>query len=243
MDKTLLITGAARRIGASCAKLMHGQGFRVLLHYQHSKDEAIALVDSLNRIRPNSAKAFAADLTQQDQIRYLASCVMNETDHLDGLINNAAQFFPGEFTTVDEAGWDSLFASNLKAPFFLTQSLLPLLVTARGAVINIVDIYGQRALPGYSVYSITKAALIAMTQSLAKELGPSVRVNAIAPGAILWPESGANQTECEALLAKVALGRMGEPDDIAKAVRYLLLDAPYVTGQILAIDGGRSLVI
>ena len=243
MPKTILITGAAKRIGASCARLMHAEGYSVIVHYQHSEAEATALIAQLNAIRADSAWGLSADLSDSVQLKELAAVVMKRVERLDGLIHNASQFFPCEVANVDEDVWNQLFNSNLKAPFFLTQALLPLLKQSQASVINMVDIYGQRPLLGHSVYSLTKAALIAMTQSLAKELAPDIRVNAIAPGAILWPETGHEQTAQVELLSKVALQRCGEPDDIAKAVRYLMMDAPYMTGQVLNIDGGRSLFI
>lgn len=243
MAKTILITGAAKRIGASCARLMHAEGYKLIVHYQNSEAEAIALIDSLNSIRAESAWGLRADLSNSAQLRDLAVRVLDRVDSLDGLINNAAQFFPGNVADVNEDSWNKLFDSNLKAPFFLTQALLPALTNAQASVVNIVDIYGQRPLAGHAVYSMTKAALIAMTHSLAKELAPNIRVNAVAPGAILWPEAGHDQNAQIELLSKVALQRCGEPEDIAKAVRFLMLDAPYVTGQILNIDGGRSLFI
>ncbi|NBV75230.1 MAG: pteridine reductase [Methylococcaceae bacterium] len=243
MSKTILITGAAKRIGASCARLMHAEGYTLIVHYQNSETEAMALVAELNAIRTDSAWGLRADLSDSAQLRDLSVRVMDRVERLDGLIHNASQFFPCEVADVDENVWNSLFNSNLKAPFFLTQALLPLLKQSQASVINMVDIYGQRPLLGHAVYSMTKAALIAMTHSLAKELAPDIRVNAVAPGAILWPESGHEQTAQIELLSKVALQRCGEPEDIAKAVRYLMLDAPYVTGQVLNIDGGRSLFI
>lgn len=243
MSKTILITGAAKRIGASCARLMHAEGYTLIVHYQNSETEAMALVAELNAIRTDSAWGLHADLSDGAQLRDLSVRVMDRVERLDGLIHNASQFFPCEVADVDENVWNSLFNSNLKAPFFLTQALLPLLKQSHASVINMVDIYGQRPLLGHAVYSMTKAALIAMTHSLAKELAPDIRVNAVAPGAILWPESGHEQTAQIELLSKVALQRCGEPEDIAKAVRYLMLDAPYVTGQVLNIDGGRSLFI
>lgn len=243
MSKTILITGAAKRIGASCARLMHAEGYTLIVHYQNSQTEAMALVAELNAIRTDSAWGLRADLSDSAQLRDLSVRVMDRVERLDGLIHNASQFFPCEVADVDENVWNSLFNSNLKAPFFLTQALLPLLKQSQASVINMVDIYGQRPLLGHAVYSMTKAALIAMTHSLAKELAPDIRVNAVAPGAILWPESGHEQTAQIELLSKVALQRCGEPEDIAKAVRYLMLDAPYVTGQVLNIDGGRSLFI
>ena len=243
MSKTILITGAAKRIGASCARLMHAEGYTLIVHYQNSETEAMALVAELNAIRTDSAWGLRADLSNSAQLRDLSVRVMDRVERLDGLIHNASQFFPCEVADVDENVWNSLFNSNLKAPFFLTQALLPLLKQSQASVINMVDIYGQRPLLGHAVYSMTKAALIAMTHSLAKELAPDIRVNAVAPGAILWPESGHEQTAQIELLSKVALQRCGEPEDIAKAVRYLMLDAPYVTGQVLNIDGGRSLFI
>lgn len=231
MSKTILITGAAKRIGASCARLMHAEGYTLIVHYQNSETEAMALVAELNAIRTDSAWGLRADLSDSAQLRDLSVRVMDRVERLDGLIHNASQFFPCEVADVDENVWNSLFNSNLKAPFFLTQALLPLLKQSQASVINMVDIYGQRPLLGHAVYSMTKAALIAMTHSLAKELAPDIRVNAVAPGAILWPESGHEQTAQIELLSKVALQRCGEPEDIAKAVRYLMLDAPYVTGD------------
>ena len=212
MTKTVLITGAARRIGAACASLLHAEGYRVLVHYQHSAEAAHTLVAALNLLRADSAHALSADLSNMKQVRQLADAVFEHTDSLDALVNNAAQFFPRDVVDVDEAAWNGLFDSNLKAPFFLTQALLPALNRAQGCVVNIADIYGQRPLPGFAVYSISKAALIAMTQALAVELAPLVRVNAVAPGAILWPESGQDAVAQEQLLAKVALGRRGEPE-------------------------------
>lgn len=243
MSKTVLITGAAKRIGASCARLLHAQGCRIIVHYHNSEAEALALIECLNSIRADSAWGVRADLADLAQVRGLAARVMERSDSLDGLINNAALFLPGDAAKVDETAWNSLFDSNLKAPFFLTQGLLPALSQAQGSVVNIVDIYGQRPLSGYPVYSMTKAALIAMTMALAKEVAPNIRVNAVAPGAILWPESGHDEVAQMELLSKVALQRCGEPEDIAKAVRYLMFDAPYVTGQVLNVDGGRSLAI
>lgn len=243
MPKTVLITGAARRIGAACARVLHAEGYRVIIHYQHSVLEAQALVSDLNALRADSAFGFAADLSQMDSLRQLAENVLSLTDSLDALINNAAQFFPLAVEQTDETAWYQVFDSNLKAPFFLTQSVLPALRKAQGCVVNVADIYGQRPLAGYAAYSMSKAALLAMTQALAVELAPTVRVNAVAPGAILWPESGHDAQAQLQLLNKVALRRCGNPDDIAKAVRYLVMDAGYVTGQILNIDGGRLLFI
>lgn len=243
MAKTVLITGAAKRLGAACARRLHQAGYRVLLHYQHSETAALALVAELNQSRAESALALRADLAVMAEVSALAQQVLALAPELDGLINNAAQFFPGHVADVTEHDWNRLFDSNLKAPFFLTQLLLPALTAAQGSVVNIVDIYAQRPLRGYPVYSVSKAALQAMTQALARELAPIVRVNAVAPGAILWPETGSSEAAKAELLERVALQRCGEAEDIARAVGYLLQEAVYTTGQTLTVDGGRSLFI
>jgi pteridine reductase len=239
--KTVLITGAARRIGAACARLLHADGCNVLLHYHQSATAAQALADELNQHRPHSAQCLHADLCQLAAIETLAEQAINVWGGVDALINNAAQFFPGSIGQVTESDWSLLMDSNLKAPFFLSQALAPALQARQGCVINISDIHAEKGLQGFAVYSISKAGLIAMTHCLAKELAPTVRVNAIAPGAILWPERPINDSEKAEIMQRIALQRCGEAMDIAKAVRYLLTDAGYVTGQTLTVDGGRHL--
>ncbi len=239
----VLITGAAKRIGAACARFLHRHGCNLILHYQHSQLEALALVAELNAIRPNSAVAFNADLLQVEQVQGLAAKALAVWGGVDVLINNASQFYPTPVAQVTEADWDSLLNSNLKAPFFLAQALRDSLLERQGCIINMVDIYAQKPLLGAPIYSIAKAGLQAMTQALAKELAPNVRVNAVAPGAILWPEADVADGQKQEILQKVALQRCGNADDIAKAVWFLIADAPYITGQTISVDGGRSLFI
>jgi len=240
MRKVALVTGAAKRIGAGCVRYLHQRGYCVLLHYRSSQDQARRLADELNASRADTVKIFAADLTDVERIESLAQATIAAWGRLDLLVNNASAFYASPFGGVRESVWDDLFASNLKAPFFLTQALAPALSQSRGAVVNIVDIHAERGLPGFPVYSVAKAGLVAMTKSLAKELAPAVRVNAVAPGAILWPEQQNEAGQAE-ILQKVALKRLGSVEDVAKAVAFLADDADYMTGQVLTVDGGRLL--
>jgi len=239
--KNVLITGASKRIGASCARLLHEQGCNVILHYNASKQDALQLCSELNQERPDSARIMQADLLNREQLQNLAHQAAVAWGGLDVLINNASSFYPTALADVTEAQWDELLGSNLKAPFFLTQALANVLLERQGCVVNIVDIHAERGLKGYPVYSIAKAGLAAMTKVLAKELGPSVRVNGVAPGAIIWPEFDMSEEDKNEILQRVALRRHGQPADIAKAVLFLVRDAEYVTGQILSVDGGRTL--
>lgn len=243
MPKNILITGAARRVGAHCAQYLHSCGHNIIIHYHHSAAEAQSLCAELNRIRPHSAQALQADLLDLNALKALAEQAIAVWGGIDCLINNASSFYAQPVAAVTENDWEQLLGSNLKAPFFLAQALSPTLTEREGCIINIVDIHAERALKGYPVYSIAKAGLAAMTKALAKELAPAVRVNAVAPGAVLWPEQ-ANALagdEQQAILQRIALKRAGSPQDIAKAVRFLLDDAAYITGQILTVDGGRTL--
>lgn len=237
--KRILITGAAKRIGAACARLLHDDGHRLILHYRSACGEAEALCAELNRKRPDTAILWQADLLHGEALRTLAAAAEKQWGGLDALINNASAFYPTPFPEVSETQWDELLGSNLKAPFFLTQALSATLVKNRGCVVNIVDIHAERGLPGYPVYSIAKAGLAAMSKILAKELAPAIRVNAVAPGAILWPEQ--DTVDKAGILARIPLQRCGAPEDIAKAVRFLIDDGDYITGQILSVDGGRTL--
>jgi len=239
--KNVLITGAAKRIGASCARLLHAQGCNVSLHYNSSEHAALQLCAELNQQRPDSARAMQADLLNHDELQDLAQQVSLAWGGVDILVNNASSFYPTALTDVSQAQWDELLGSNLKAPFFLIQALTGILAKRNGCIINIIDIHAERGLKGYPVYSIAKAGLAAMTKMLAKELGPSVRVNGVSPGAIIWPESELSETDKQEILQRVALKRNGEPNDIAKTVLFLARDAGYVTGQILSVDGGRTL--
>ena len=199
------------------------------------------MADELNQLRANSACRIKADLQKLADIRQLAELALERWSGIDVLINNASAFFPGPIESTSEQDWECLIDTNLKAPFFLTQALLPSLISRQGCIINIIDIHAERGLKGYPVYSITKAGLAAMTRSLAKELGPDVRVNGISPGAILWPENDIDETTQAEILSRIALRRSGNPLDIARAVRFFIEEGDYITGQILAIDGGRTL--
>lgn len=239
----MLITGGAKRIGAACSRLLHAAGFNLVIHFHCSESQAQVLADDLNRQRPGSVVLLAADLQVLSEVKQLAAQAEAAWGGIDVLINNASQFFPTPVGEVSEADWAVLFDTNLKAPFFLAQALMSTLTERQGCIVNIVDIYAQKPLLAHPVYSMAKAGLQAMTLALAKELAPTVRVNAVAPGAILWPEAAVSDQQKADILQKVALQRCGEADDIAKAVRFFISDAPYVTGQVLAVDGGRSLFI
>jgi pteridine reductase len=241
VEKNVLITGAAKRIGATCARLLHNQGCNVLVHYRSSKQDAEQLCAELNQIRPGSAKPIQANLLNMQELEALAQQATSSWGGVDVLINNASSFYPTPLAHTTEAQWDDLLGSNLKAPFFLSKALSDSLANRQGCIVNIVDIHAERGLPGYAVYSIAKAGLVAMTKVLAKELGPAIRVNAIAPGAILWPENGLSEQAKSEILERVPLARSGSPEDIAKAVFFLIKDADYVTGQTITVDGGRTL--
>jgi pteridine reductase len=241
--RTALITGAARRIGACIAETLHQRGCDVFLHYHGSSDAAKELSRKLNAQRPASATIVQADLGDSEDINRLAGLVKDRISQLDLLVNNASRFFPTTVGATSAGQWGELMDSNLRGPYFLTQALLPLLTVAGGSVVNILDVHGVRPMPDHAVYCMAKAGLQMMTLSLARELGPQVRVNGVAPGAILWPEQNLTSEYQQGILDKTVMGRAGRPEDIASAVAYLGLDAPYVTGQVLAVDGGRSLNI
>ena len=236
-----LITGAARRIGAAIACTLHAQGADVAIHYRGSAEEAADLTDELNSQRPDSAASFAADLTDMAGLNTLVEQVTAWHSRLDILVNNASSFYPTPVGEITEDQWDDLIGTNLKAPLFLSQAALPALREARGVIINIVDVHSQRPLRNHTVYGPAKAGLAMLTRSLAKDLAPEVRVNGVSPGAILWPENGMSGATMDAILEQIPLGRPGTPDDVANAVLFLAKDADYVTGQIIAIDGGRSI--
>jgi pteridine reductase len=240
-QRNALITGAARRIGACTAETLHQRGCDVFLHYHSSSDAVDELADRLNTLRPDSAATLQADLGNMDDINRLAGSVRDKTGRLDLLVNNASRFYPTKVGTTSMSQWDDLMDSNLRGPYFLTQALLPELNAAGGSIVNLLDIHAVKPMSGHAVYCMAKAGLQMMTLALAKELGPEIRVNGVAPGAILWPEQEDSLEHQQNILSKVVMGRAGSPEDIASAVVYLGLDAPYVTGQVLAIDGGRSL--
>jgi len=237
----VLVTGAARRVGASIARRLHAAGARLALHCRDSVMAAEALAGDLNQQRPASAQVFRADLLDVGALGGLVDSVVAFFGRLDGLVNNASSFYPTPVGNTDLNAWDDLMGSNLRAPYFLMQAATPHLAAAGGAVVNIVDIHAERPLPGYPVYSAAKAGLLGLTRAMAIELAPQVRVNGVAPGAVMWPEDGQFPDAArDAIIDHTLLKRAGQPEDIAGAVSFLLLDAPYVTGQILAVDGGRS---
>lgn len=239
----VLITGAAKRVGAVIARTLHAAGYDLALHYRQSRGEMDALTGELEAQRAHSTLAVQRELADIEQLPRLVDAVIARYGRLDGVVNNASAFYPTPIGTVSAQQWNELFASNAQAPFFLAQAATPQLKNARGSIVSIADIYAQRPLARHPVYSMAKAALVAMTRTLARELAPEVRVNAIAPGAILWPESGKAYTDQAELIARTPLARTGTPEDVAAAVLFLLRDAKFTTGQILNVDGGRDLVI
>lgn len=240
-SKSVLITGGARRLGAAIARHLHDRGFNVIIHYRQSCAEADQLCIELNQKRAESATAIPADLSDPGAVIRLAETAMATWSGLDALVNNASSFYPTAIDAVTEQQWDELLSSNLKGPFFLAKALVPTLKQSQGCIVNLSDIHAERGLKGYPVYSIAKAGLSAMTRVLAKELGPEIRVNGVSPGAILWPEHEITDQEKQDIVSKTQLQRSGDPSDIANAVRYLIQDADYVTGQIITVDGGRTL--
>ncbi len=236
-----LVTGSARRIGAAIARRLHAAGYDLALHYRSSADDAQALATELEGARVGSTLLLQADLAEFDRLPELVAKTIGRFGRLDALVNNASAFHPTPFGATTPAQWDELFAINARAPFFLSQAAAPHLANANGAIVNIADIHAERPLREHAVYAMSKAALLHMTRSLALELAPKVRVNAVSPGAILWPEGGKDPDAQAALLARTPLGRIGTPQEIAEAVLWLLQDARYCTGQTLHVDGGRML--
>lgn len=238
--KVALVTGAARRIGAAIATTLHAAGANVAIHYRGSADEARALTKNLNDLRDHSATALQADLLRTETLPELVNDVIAWGGRLDILVNNASTFYPTPMGEITDDDWDDLVGTNLKAPLFLSQAACDELRKRRGTIVNIVDIHAQRPLRSHVVYGPAKAGLKMLTLSLAKDLAPEIRVNGVSPGAILWPEGGMSDTVKRSILEQVPLARPGEPEDIAAAVLYLVRDADYVTGQVIAVDGGRS---
>jgi pteridine reductase len=236
-----LITGAARRIGAAISRHLHEHGANVAIHYRDSSDEANALCDELNAARPDSAMPLRADLSDTRAFPELINSITKWHGQLDILINNASSFYPTPPGQISDTDWDNLIGTNLKAPLFLAQAALVPLRSSRGVIVNIVDIHARRPLQNHTVYATAKAGLAMLTRSLARDLAPDIRVNGVSPGAILWPESDLSDTAKKSILGQIPLGRAGEPGDIAGCVLYLVRDATYVTGQIIAVDGGRSI--
>jgi pteridine reductase len=242
----VLVTGAARRVGAEIARRLHAAGASVAIHYRASAADAVALAAELNAARPDaagqSAAAFAADLLDIAALPRLVDAVVSRFGRLDALVNNASTFHATKVGAVDTAAWDDLIGSNLKAPLFLSQAAAAHLDRSGGCIVNITDVHAERPLKGYPVYCAAKAGLLGLTRALALELGPRVRVNAVAPGSIEWPEGTDDFPPAErtAIIGHTLLKCMGSPADIARAVKFLVFDAPYVTGQVINVDGGRT---
>jgi pteridine reductase len=240
--KVVFITGGSRRVGAVVCRHLHANGMNLVIHYRSSRDDAHALQAELQRARPDSVVLLQADLLDYAHLTTLAQNAAQAFGRLDVLLNNASSFYPTPVGEATERQWDDLIGSNLKAPFFLSQAAAPHLKRHAGCIVNIADVHAQRPLKNYPIYSAAKAGLVMLTQSLARELGPEVRVNAIAPGTILWPEHEMADTLKAQLLDRVPQKRSGEPMDIARTVLFLIRDAHYITGQVIAVDGGRSVV-
>ena len=241
----VLVTGAARRIGAAIARRLHAAGAKVVLHCHHSCAEADGVAGELNTARAGSAAIVQGDLLDLGSLPRIVEEAARAFGRLDGLVNNASSFYATPFGKIGEREWEDLIGSNLRAPLFLAQAAAPRLREAKGAIVNIVDIHSERPLKDFVVYSIAKAGLAGLTRSLALELGPEVRVNGVSPGAILWPEDGKHfdPAEKRRIEDQTPIGRIGSPGDVAGAVKYLLFDAPFVTGQVLAVDGGRGIFL
>jgi pteridine reductase len=240
--KVALITGGAKRVGAAIGRLLHASGANLMIHYRSSADEARALQDELNDLRPDSVALIQADLLDVNGLPSLVNQTVATFGGLDVLVNNASSFYPTPVGSITMKDWDNLMGSNLIAPLFLSQAAAPELRKRRGCIVNIADIHAERPMKSYVVYSVAKAGVVGLTKSLARELGPLVRVNAVAPGPIMWPEDDPNFDEVsrQRIVSHTILKTAGGPDDIARAVRFFAIDAPYITGQVLAVDGGRN---
>lgn len=234
--KVALITGAARRVGAEVARYLHTQGMNVIIHYLTSVKEAEQLAETLNAQRPNSAAILAADLNQHEQVEKLAQEACLIWGRLDVLVNNASRYYPTPIGTATEQQWDDLFANNLKAPFFLSQACATALKNQQGCIVNIADINATRPRSNYPIYCAAKGGLVTLTRALALDLAPTIRVNAVAPGPVLWPEGEAEDRKAK-VISEIALNRLGAPIDIAKAVWFFIHNADFITGQVLSVDG------
>ena len=242
--KVVLITGGAKRVGAAISRRLHAAGANLMLHYRASAGEARLLQAELNHVRPGSVALIQADILDVGKLPSLVEQTLATFGRLDGLVNNASSFFATQVGDITPAAWEDLIGTNLRAPLFLSQAAAPALKRAQGAIVNITDIHAERPLKGYVVYSAAKAGLSGLTRSLARELAPDVRVNAVAPGPILWPDDGQfDELSRQRIVSHTPLKREGTPDDIARTVHFLLADAPYVTGETIAVDGGRHMAI
>ena len=242
-QKVVLITGGARRVGAAICRTLHASGANIMLHYRSSVEQARSLQAELNAVRADSVALVQADLLNIALVSGLVSETVNQFGRIDVLINNASSFFPTPIGEISEQAWDDLLGTNLKMPMFLSQAAAPYLRRSHGCIVNIVDIHADRPMRNYAVYSTAKGGLFALTRSLACELGPEVRVNGVSPGVILWPEDErwSDEVARQRIVQSTLLKRVGDPDDIARTVRFLVYDAPYITGQVIAVDGGRSI--
>ena len=239
--KVALVTGGARRVGASIVRTLHGAGAQVMIHCHQSIADAALLAEDLDRDRPGSAGVVSADLLDLPSLPRLVDAAISQFGRLDLLVNNASTFYPTPFGSIDVEQWDDLFGTNLRAPLFLSQAAATALRRSRGSIINLIDIHATRPLRDHMVYCTAKAALVMLTRSLARELAPDVRVNGIAPGAVMWPEHGMDEERQTRIIEQTPLHRPGSAEDIARTVLFLSGDAPFITGQIIAVDGGRSL--
>ena len=238
--KTVLITGGARRVGAAIGRVLHGAGANLVVHYRKSANEVAQLADELNSLRPKSVVTFQADLLDLGKLPALVEFAVRSFGSLDVLVNNASTFYPTKIGEITPAAWDDLLGTNLKVPLFLSQAAAPALKKSGGLILNIVDIHALRPLRNYTVYCAAKAGLHMVTRSLAKELGPEVRVNGISPGPVLWPEHDGDSATRAKIIQRTILQKMGTPEDIARTALFFASQAPFITGQILAVDGGRS---
>ena len=243
--KVILVTGGAKRVGAAICRRLHAAGAHLAVHYRSSEQEALDLEKELNKLRPKSAAVFQADLLDLHALPKLVHKVVKKFGQLDVLVNNASSFYATPLADIDEQQWHDLLGTNLKAPLFLAQAAVEELRRRHGCIVNIADIHAERPMHGHLLYSIAKAGLVALTKGMAQEMAPQVRVNAVAPGVIVWPESEAwmDEEQRRRIIAHTLLKREGEPDDIARTVAFLIQDAPYITGQVIAVDGGRSINI
>ncbi|MGF1645193.1 MAG: pteridine reductase [Thiotrichales bacterium] len=239
--KVALVTGSARRIGAEIVRELHAAGLNVIIHYRRSATDAETLAHALNTQRRNSARTLPGDLATVATLASLIETAIGFWGRLDVLVNNASGFYPTPMGTITPQQFDDLIGSNLRAPLFLAQAAAAELRRRGGCICNIVDIHAERPLKDYPVYSAAKGGLVVLTRALARELGPAVRVNAVAPGAIMWPEEPHHAAQHQEIIQRTVLKREGQPSDIARTIRFLVLDAPYITGQIIAVDGGRTL--
>lgn len=242
-NKVILVTGGARRVGAAICCKLHAQGANLMVHYRSSQNDAQMLQQALEQDRPDSVELIQADLLNIDQLPDLIEETIRRFGKLDALVNNASSFFPTPIGQLSEEAWVDLIGSNLKAPLFLSQAAVPYLEKRHGCIVNIVDVHVEQPLKNYVIYNAAKGGLAALTRSLALELAPLIRVNGVSPGPILWPEheEWLDKSLRREIIDRTLLKRMGEPEDIAKAVSFLIADAPYITGQIIAVDGGRSI--